>query len=297
MFTVVVVGVFMDSIKRWFFKEKRKIRTNEKRLKKGKPLKGPEPPPIPGVDVRELPDLEKEMKKIPKPEEIFTPPPPPSEVPDALKNVMVGSKHESFGQAALADVIDVIPYAGDASNVIRTVDAGLSGEKWENRRVATQSADLALGFIPDLIPGVGTVVGTVLDVLTPTNIFNYLADQYDPPKKPSVKIDIPEGEEVREFLESNFQIEVPPAPDEVYRDAMKQIEGEIQNILPGANGSGVPNAEFWDKVAPDIEDHFINRYGMKMGRWKTKKVLGNKKRLSPAKKKRMKKMKQIKKRK
>ena len=84
----------------------------------------------------------------------------PEEARNKLMNTLVGIEHKSFSQAAIADVVDIIPIVGDVSNVIRT--SLETNEMAKNR----QMFDLLVGILPPPL-------GDVFDALTPTNAMNY----------------------------------------------------------------------------------------------------------------------------
>lgn len=251
--------ISMDTLADWDRKEKRRFEANIKRIERGEPIQPPTPPPIPGLKVENIPDPAKDIKKIPGPEKVIGDL-DPIELPRSVKKVLIGSKHENIVEAIMADLFDIIPYAGDVSNVIRTVDAGLKAKSPMDKRLASQSIDLTIGFLPDLIPGLGTIVGTILDAATPTNTINYLTDKVPYPDKPRITIDIPEGEEVRKFLMKNFNIELPPLPDELYRGIVNEITRPTGNPHRKDN-PGRPSKEFWQKVYPDVESFYVGKYG------------------------------------
>ena len=106
-----------------------------------------------------------EMDLLPKPHM-------PEEARDKLSNILVGIEHKSFSQAAIADVVDVLPIVGDVSNAIRT--SLETNEMAKNR----QKLDFMVGVLPPPI-------GDVLDVLTPTNTMNYCL--LHPPLMPPIR--------------------------------------------------------------------------------------------------------------
>ncbi len=89
--------------------------------------------------------------------------------PPEIRDILFESKQSTLGRAVAADVIDIIPFVGDAANFFRVRHAGKLGIE-RGRRVGRQALDLGLGSLPD-------PVGAVLDALTPTNTNTYLREQ------------------------------------------------------------------------------------------------------------------------
>ena len=70
----------------------------------------------------------------------------------------VSSTHESLEEAIAADIIDVIPVAGDAANALRVIDAA---QQKDPMRFGLQAGDYVIGLLP--------IIGTIGDLVTPTN--------------------------------------------------------------------------------------------------------------------------------
>ena len=83
---------------------------------------------------------------------------------DTLWRVLASAKHESLGEALLADFIDSIPIIGDITNAIRVKDA--IDKKMPDYIVLLQAGDLILGIPP--------IIGEIFDILSPTNTLTYL---------------------------------------------------------------------------------------------------------------------------
>lgn len=84
-----------------------------------------------------------------------------------IRDVLLGSQQRGIIDAVVADVVDVIPIAGDLSNLMRVRDASVRGTEFAKRRLPIQLIDLVAGALPDPIGG-------VLDLITPSNTINYL---------------------------------------------------------------------------------------------------------------------------
>lgn len=80
-----------------------------------------------------------------------------------LKRAAVETNHRTLEEAVLADIIDVIPVAGDISNALRVINAAARGE---DRALLLQAGDLVIGAVP--------IIGTVGDLLTPSNVAIYV---------------------------------------------------------------------------------------------------------------------------
>ncbi|MHA1881435.1 MAG: hypothetical protein ACTSUO_00110 [Candidatus Thorarchaeota archaeon] len=111
---------------------------------------------------RALVELNKEVAEyFPDPEEFYR----------TLHRVLTSSRFENIGEAMFADVIDVIPVLGDISNAMRIINARLEGDTGAFRRSFLQFVDFVGGILGPL--------GDVFDLITPTNIINYIADQFE----------------------------------------------------------------------------------------------------------------------
>ena len=82
-------------------------------------------------------------------------------------NVLMGANHKNLFEAILADIVDAIPIIGDISNFFRIIDAANNPDVAVRRRVTAQLIDFVLGLLP-------SPIGTILDILTPTNTIMYL---------------------------------------------------------------------------------------------------------------------------
>lgn len=90
-----------------------------------------------------------------------------SVVGSRVRDIIIGSDQRELLDAIVADVVDIIPIVGDASNVMRIRDAASRGAEFAKRRLPTQVIDLVGGVLPDPIGG-------IFDMVTPTNTINYL---------------------------------------------------------------------------------------------------------------------------
>lgn len=88
--------------------------------------------------------------------------------------VIGGVGHDTLLEAALADAIDVIPIVGDVTNVLRLQNAMETDNKHlRRRRILVQGFDLAVGTLPEAVPGFGTVGAGIADLITPSNLADY----------------------------------------------------------------------------------------------------------------------------
>ena len=200
-------------------------------------FKPPTPPPIPGVDIGNLPDLSK-LQALTDAKRVIGTPPTPSQIPNSIYNIIMGSQQKNLPDAILADIIDIIPIVGDVANVGRVVDASASSKsKKKNKTIITQSIDMAAGSLPDPI-------GTILDILTPTNTVNYLGIGVADLKTPTMDVSMPSGKELRMFIEREAGIELPLMPDELleskvvamqrdFEGKIADFEREIKSIIGG----------------------------------------------------------------
>lgn len=88
--------------------------------------------------------------------------------PPQVRDILFLSEQSSLGRAVVADLVDAIPFVGDAANVFRVRDAEKVGTT-QSRRFSRQLIDLGLGILPD-------PVGGILDLVTPTNTITYLRE-------------------------------------------------------------------------------------------------------------------------
>ena len=86
------------------------------------------------------------------------------EIFDKIWRIVSSAEHEDLGEALLADFFDILPFFGDVANAMRIKDAIDKGIPEYVAVVQT------LDFIAGLAPG----IGTILDILTPTNTIAYL---------------------------------------------------------------------------------------------------------------------------
>ena len=86
---------------------------------------------------------------------------------DRGRDIFMGTNHTRLSDAVAADLVDVIPLAGDFSNVLRIQDAARRGGEFSKRRLPVQLVDFIGGALPDPIGG-------IIDLLTPTNTLGYL---------------------------------------------------------------------------------------------------------------------------
>ena len=91
--------------------------------------------------------------------------------PPLLREVVLESKQDTMGKALLADIVDVIPFVGDAANTYRVRHGGGQPD-----RVSRQAIDLMVGSLPE-------PAGVILDALSPTNLLTFLreAERSKPP--------------------------------------------------------------------------------------------------------------------
>ena len=86
------------------------------------------------------------------------------EIFDKIWRVVSSAEHEDLGEALLADFFDILPFFGDVANAMRIKDA--VDKKIPEYIVVAQAID----FLAGLPPG----IGTILDIITPTNTLTYL---------------------------------------------------------------------------------------------------------------------------
>lgn len=89
--------------------------------------------------------------------------------PVEIRDMLFESKQSTLGKAILADLIDIVPIAGDISNIFRCRHAAQTYRE-RPRRIAKQLIDLSAGLLPDPLGG-------ILDILTPTNTLTYLREE------------------------------------------------------------------------------------------------------------------------
>lgn len=77
---------------------------------------------------------------------------------ETAKRIFLSSTHKSLKEAVLADVVDIIPIAGDVGNAFRMIEAAKKGE---STKLVLQTGDFVIGLIP--------VIGAIGDLITPTN--------------------------------------------------------------------------------------------------------------------------------
>ncbi|MFH1486820.1 MAG: hypothetical protein ABIH46_12185 [Chloroflexota bacterium] len=83
------------------------------------------------------------------------------------RDILIGSSQAELRQAILADICDIVPIAGDISNILRVQDAARKGGEFPKKRIPTQLLDLLVGAVPG-------PVGDIADAVTPTNTINWL---------------------------------------------------------------------------------------------------------------------------
>ena len=77
------------------------------------------------------------------------------------RDILIGSSQAELRQAILADLLDIIPIVGDASNILRVQDAARKGGDFPKKRIPTQLIDMLAGAVPGPI-------GNIADAITPT---------------------------------------------------------------------------------------------------------------------------------
>ena len=86
------------------------------------------------------------------------------EIFNKIWRIVSSAEHEDLGEATLADFFDALPLLGDVANAMRIKDA-------VDRRVPEYIVVAqAIDFLAGLPPG----IGTILDIITPTNTLTYL---------------------------------------------------------------------------------------------------------------------------
>ncbi len=91
--------------------------------------------------------------------------------PEALrriKSVLFDYKHDKLIDAVVADLVDIVPWVGGISN----------GERTRRARVAGDDKAFKLQLI-DTIAGSVPYIGTILDIITPTNTIIFLNEKAD----------------------------------------------------------------------------------------------------------------------
>jgi len=89
------------------------------------------------------------------------------EAGDKIHRIVFGTEHKDIGEAMLADLIDIVPFVGDASNIARISDAMKRGGKYMKRRVLAQAVDVIGGGLPE-------PASFLFDLFTPTNTLLFL---------------------------------------------------------------------------------------------------------------------------
>lgn len=86
---------------------------------------------------------------------------------DKAKNIISSPRHENLTSAVAADIVDVIPIVGDVTNALRVINSFTEDES--DRTKALQTLDMLVGVLPG--------IGTLADLITPTNTIVYLMDK------------------------------------------------------------------------------------------------------------------------
>lgn len=107
------------------------------------------------------------------------------EINAKLHRIFLGVGHEDIAEAVLADIVDFIPFVGDACNVARLAEAASLGGKYKKKRLLAQTIDAAGGALPEPI-------SIIFDFLTPTNLILFINEEVD--KRGWPKIPLPGGE-------------------------------------------------------------------------------------------------------
>lgn len=94
-------------------------------------------------------------------------------IPERPSRILFSSRQNSLKEAILADLLDAVPIAGEVSNAFRVRDATIQQKPYP-RRVIANAIDFAAGLAPP-------PVGTILNILTPTNIIIYLQEKENIP--------------------------------------------------------------------------------------------------------------------
>ena len=83
---------------------------------------------------------------------------------EKIWRIVSSAEHEDLSEAALADFFDALPFFGDVANATRIKDA--VDREVPEYIIAAQTLDLIAGLAPG--------IGTILDIITPTNTIAYL---------------------------------------------------------------------------------------------------------------------------
>ena len=104
---------------------------------------------------------------------------------DDISRVLFSTDHHSLFEAVVADLVDALPYVGDATESMRLADAKRRGDK---DAVVAHGTDLVVGNMFDIIPVAGELIDSALDLLLPSNMLLYLKRrgyiEWNPPLLP-----------------------------------------------------------------------------------------------------------------
>lgn len=165
-----------------------------------------------------------------------------------LIRAALGSRHQSLPEAIGADLFDIIPIVGDYANHSRYLSASTEGERAaRGKRASMQLVDYAVGD-DQFLPG----IGTVLDILTPTNTILYLDDQGKLPKALKDATD-KVGTEIARVVETvHSALDLTKLPIPIVSEGVKRVVNGVA-VQPFAcieRGEG-PIAcapQMWDQV-------------------------------------------------
>jgi len=107
---------------------------------------------------------------IPTPDQVIGP--PPEDPVSPLYRILFGTDHRNIFEAVAADIVDIIPFVGDVSNIARLTDAAARGGKYSKKKVIAQAIDAIGGTIPEPF-------SVIVDALTPTNTILYLQSRFE----------------------------------------------------------------------------------------------------------------------
>lgn len=102
-----------------------------------------------------------------------------------LTRILFTTRHKNIIEAAIADIVDVIPGLGNITEAERLADARRIGDR---DAVVAHGIDTAVGEIFSVIPMFGEFIDSFLDALLPSNTLLYLKRrgliEWNPPLPP-----------------------------------------------------------------------------------------------------------------
>jgi hypothetical protein len=100
-----------------------------------------------------------------------------------LSSVLIAHEHDDFSDAALADIVDAAPVAGDVLFLVRKRRAERDGEDFPNRQA----------YIQNIISDLPAPLAYPLESLSAPNMIEFIEDKGEPEIIDGVKATIVEG--------------------------------------------------------------------------------------------------------